>query len=65
MNPAEVKSFRLFILFRRNSMIFKEKLDFQVLKLTDAFYEAYPTPPFTEILRERQRAYDCPFSASR
>ena len=61
MNPAEVKSFRLFILFRRNSMIFKEKLDFQVLKLTDAFYEDYPTPPFTEILRKRQRAYDCLF----
>jgi len=40
-------------------MTFKEEFDFQILKLTDAFYEAYPNPPFTEILKKKQRAYDC------
>lgn len=40
-------------------MTFKEKSDFQILKLADAFYEAYPNPPFKEIMTKRQRAYDC------
>lgn len=33
--------------------------DFQILKLTDEFYNAYPNPPYTEILKKRQRAYNC------
>lgn len=33
--------------------------DFQILKLTDDFYKAYPNPPYREILKKRQRAYNC------
>lgn len=33
--------------------------DCQVLKLTDAFYATYPNPPYTEILKKKQRAYNC------
>lgn len=33
--------------------------DFQILKLTDDFYNAYPNPPYIEILKKRQRAYNC------
>lgn len=33
--------------------------DFQVLRLTDDFYNAYPNPPYREILKKRQRAYNC------
>ena len=33
--------------------------DYQILRLTDAFYQAYPNPPYTEILKKRKRAYNC------
>ena len=33
--------------------------DYQILKLTDVFYNAYPNPPFKEILKKKQRAYNC------
>lgn len=33
--------------------------DYQILKLTDDFYNAYPNPPYTEILKKKQRAYNC------
>lgn len=33
--------------------------DYQILKLTDAFYQAYPNPPYREILKKKQRAYNC------
>jgi len=33
--------------------------DYQILKLTNAFYSAYPNPPYTEILKKNQRAYNC------
>ncbi len=33
--------------------------DFQILKLTDNFYNAYPNPPYVEILKKRKRAYAC------
>ena len=33
--------------------------DSQILKLTDAFYDAYPNPPYREILKKRARAYNC------
>ena len=33
--------------------------DYQILKLTDAFYQAYPNPPCREILKKQQRAYNC------
>ena len=33
--------------------------DFQILKLTDIFYNAYPNPPYKEILMKRQQAYNC------
>lgn len=33
--------------------------DYQILKLTDDFYHAYPNPPYKEILKKKQRAYNC------
>ena len=33
--------------------------DFQILKLTDDFYITYPNPPYIEILKKKQRAYNC------
>lgn len=33
--------------------------DFQILRLSDAFFIAYPNPPYTEILQKRERAYNC------
>lgn len=33
--------------------------DYQILKLTDDFYNAYPNPPYQEILKKKQRAYNC------
>ncbi|MBQ8559836.1 MAG: hypothetical protein IJ439_07660 [Tyzzerella sp.] len=33
--------------------------DFQILRLTDDFYNAYPNPPYLEILKKEQRAYNC------
>ena len=33
--------------------------DFQILKLTDAFYEAHPNAIFKEIMIKRKRAYTC------
>lgn len=33
--------------------------DYQILKLTDAFYYSYPNPPYKEILKKKQRAYNC------
>ena len=33
--------------------------DYQILKLTDNFYDAYPNPPYIEILKKRKRAYNC------
>ena len=33
--------------------------DYQILKLTDEFYQKYPNPPFTEILKKNKRAYTC------
>lgn len=33
--------------------------DYQILKLTDVFYKDYPNPPYKEILKKRQRAYNC------
>lgn len=39
-------------------MILSEN-DYQILKLTDAFYKAYPNPPYREILKKKQRVYNC------
>lgn len=33
--------------------------EYQILKLTDAFYHACPDPPYREILKKQQRAYNC------
>ncbi len=33
--------------------------DYQILKLTDDFYKAYPDPPYKEILKKKQKAYNC------
>lgn len=33
--------------------------DNQILKLSNDFYEAYPNPPYTEILEKRNRSYNC------
>lgn len=33
--------------------------DYQILKLTDDFYNTYSKPPYAEIMKKRQRAYTC------
>ncbi|MBQ4560455.1 MAG: hypothetical protein IJA54_09070 [Tyzzerella sp.] len=33
--------------------------DYQILRLTDAFYQQYPNPPYKEILKKQKRAYNC------
>ncbi|MCI5640701.1 MAG: hypothetical protein MR316_06970 [Lachnospiraceae bacterium] len=33
--------------------------DYQILRLTDQFYKAYPNPPYKEILQKDGRAYNC------
>ena len=33
--------------------------DYQILKLADHFYRAYPNPPYRQILKKKQRAYNC------
>ena len=33
--------------------------DYQILKMTNAFYKAYPNPPYIEIMKKQQRAYNC------
>lgn len=33
--------------------------DYQILRLTDSFYNAYPNPPYTEIMQKKKRAYTC------
>ena len=33
--------------------------DYQILRLTDKFYDTYPNPPYTEILTKGSRAYNC------
>lgn len=36
-----------------------DAFDYQVLCLTSDFYNDYPTPPFVEILKKKQRSYNC------
>lgn len=33
--------------------------DYQILRLTDSFYNTYPNPPYVEILKKQKRAYNC------
>lgn len=33
--------------------------DYQILKLTEKFYEDFPDPPYHEILKKQARAYNC------
>ena len=33
--------------------------DYQVLNLTEQFYEDYPNPPYEEIVRKDARPYNC------
>ncbi len=33
--------------------------DYQIIKLSDLFYEKYPNPPYVEIMKKGQRAYNC------
>lgn len=33
--------------------------DYQILKLTSQFYRDHPDPPYHEILKKNQRAYNC------
>ncbi|MCD7708239.1 MAG: hypothetical protein LUI02_00020 [Clostridiales bacterium] len=37
----------------------KDSFDYQIVKLTQAFYDAYPNPPYTELLTKAGRAYNC------
>ena len=32
---------------------------FKIRRLSDSFYKAYPNPPYIEILKKQQRAYNC------
>lgn len=36
-----------------------DDVDFQVLKLTDLFYDTYPSKKYPEILVKKQRGYNC------
>lgn len=40
-------------------MCTEDAFDYQILKLTDEFYQAYPDPPYREILHKPTRAYAC------
>ena len=33
--------------------------DYQILKLTNAFYDKYTNPPYCEMLQKRSRSYNC------
>lgn len=33
--------------------------DFQILRLSDLFYNVYPNSEFKEVMIKRQRAYNC------
>lgn len=33
--------------------------EYRILRLTEDFYNDYPNPPYIEILKKRQRAYNC------
>lgn len=33
--------------------------DYQILQLTERFYNAYPNPPYKEIMKKHSRAYTC------
>lgn len=33
--------------------------DYQILKLTEEFYNSYPDPPYTELMKKDKRAYTC------
>lgn len=33
--------------------------DYQIVQLTDLFYQQYLNPPYIEILKKRKRAYNC------
>ena len=40
-------------------MIPEDIFDYQILRLTDAFYEAYPHSSYKEMLNKAQRPYNC------
>lgn len=41
-------------------MLFQEdSFDYQVLNLTDKFFDNYPDPPYKEIVRKNNRPYNC------
>lgn len=37
----------------------EDSFDYQVLNLTQQFYEDYPAPPYKEIARKNNRPYNC------
>lgn len=37
----------------------KSNYEYYILRLADAFYCAYPNPPYSEILNKKRRAYSC------
>ena len=37
----------------------EDEFDYQVLQLTQEFYENYPIPPYSELLKKEKRAYNC------
>lgn len=42
-----------------------QETDYQILRLTNKFYSAYPNPPYREIMDKPQRAYNCLLFQSR
>lgn len=52
------RGLRSLALYQGVSMKLPEN-DYQILKLTDAFFQKYPNPPYTEILKKKGRAYNC------
>lgn len=40
-------------------MKIKDEFDYQVLNLTDVFFDAYPDSPYKEIARKKNRPYAC------
>ena len=42
-----------------NDSVTEDPFDYQVLNLSNKFYEDYPDPPFHEIVRKDNRPYNC------
>ena len=48
-----------FLLEEVLSIYSKDPYDYQIISLTDDFYDDYPNPPFKELMRKNTRPYSC------